>query len=97
MPGPQGLAGYGIKSLRDAVLLPAFNDVQRPAVGGEYRIAQRPVLFIKKKQPLTLGRDANTFNLPTGYARLFQQSGNGSGALLPELMHIAFGITGKRR
>jgi hypothetical protein len=52
MPGPQRLARNGIELFGNAVLLPALNDLQRPAIGGEDGVTQRPILFIEEKQPL---------------------------------------------
>ena len=63
MPGPQRLAGDRIQLLRDAVLLPALDDIQRPAIGGEHGIAQWPILFIQEKQPLALRRNTDPGNL----------------------------------
>jgi hypothetical protein len=52
MPGPQRLAGNGIELFGNAVLLPALDDLQRPAIGREDGVAQRLILFIEQKQPL---------------------------------------------
>ena len=93
MSGPQCLAGDRVKLCGDPILLPALNDVHRPSVGRENGIAQRLILFIKKEQSLALSGDTDAFDLFTGYAGAFQQPGNGGDTLLPQLAHIAFGVT----
>ncbi|MNY52202.1 hypothetical protein D3C86_1878500 [compost metagenome] len=39
MPGPQGLSRMAVEFFWDLVLLPALDDFQRPAVGGEDGVA----------------------------------------------------------
>ena len=63
MPGPQCLAGDRVELLRDPILLPALNDVHRPAVGREDGIAQRFILLIEKEQALALSGNTDAFDL----------------------------------
>ena len=54
MSGPQRLAGNGIEPFGNTVPLPALNDFQRPTIGGEDGVTQRPILLIEEKEALTL-------------------------------------------
>ena len=93
MPGPQRLTGNGVKLFRNAVLLPALDNLQRPAVGRENGAAQRLILPVEQKQSFTLSGDTDAFNLLAGDACTLQEPGNGGCTLLPELVHVAFGVT----
>ena len=92
MSGPQCLAGDRVELFWDPILLPALNDAHRTSVGRENGIAQRLVLFIEKEQSLALIGNTDAFDLFTGYAGALQQAGNGGYTLLPQLVHIAFGV-----
>ncbi len=96
MPGPQRLARMRVEFFGNAVLLPALHNLQCPAIGGEDGVAQRLVLFIEQKQPLTLRRNADPIDLVAVYACILEQRGDGGVAVLPELMHIPLGVARSR-